>query len=135
MPRHTKYHTINRSYFLQTAQSFRRPFTAKDIAEKLEKNENPLGTSTIYRLLDEFSSDGTLRKGLAADNSTSYFYMKPCKNENHFYLECNRCKRMFHVDCRHLRSFSKHIAKKHFFQVSGFELVINGVCANCQKDA
>lgn len=128
----TKYHTLNRGYFIQTVQSFRKPFTAKEIADKLKENENPMGTSTIYRLLDEFSADGTLHKTLGPDNTAKYFYMKPCESENHLYLECEHCHRMFHIDCRHLRGFSKHLAKKHSFEVSNARLIVTGTCSACQ---
>ena len=135
MSSRTKYHTINRDYFLQTAQSFHKPFTAKEIAARLVENENPMGISTIYRLLDDFSAKGVLHKSLASDNTACYFYMKPCKNENHFYLECSKCHYMYHLDCRHLRGFSKHIAKKHLFKITNYNLIINGICEKCQEEA
>lgn len=130
----TKYNTLNRNYFLQIVQTFHQPFTAKDVAQKLQYNENPMGTSTIYRFLDEFTSDGTLRKTLGNDNMAHYFYFKQCDNENHFYLECEKCHTLFHLDCKHLRSFSKHLAKKHSFQISNYSLIITGICDNCAKD-
>ncbi len=134
MAKKAKYNTLNRNHFLQTVQSFHRPFSAKDIADKLQSSENPMGTSTIYRFLDEFTSDGILRKTLGEDNTARFFYFKPCNNENHFYLECERCHSFFHLDCKHLHSFSKHLAKKHSFQVSSYNLIITGTCANCSKD-
>lgn len=128
-----RYHSLNRDYFIQTAQSFREPFTAKEIFNRLRENENPMGTSTIYRLLDEFSSDGTLRKTLGPDNTAKYFYIKPCQNENHFYLECEKCHHMYHIDCHHLRNFAKHLAKKHLFTVTNANLTITGICEQCQE--
>ena len=134
MAEKTKYNTLNRNYFLQTVQTFRQSFTAKDVADKLKDNENPMGTSTIYRFLDEFTSDGTLRKALGEDNTARYFYFKPCENENHFYLECEKCHSLIHLDCKHLRGFSKHLAKKHSFQISNCSLIIAGIRADCAKD-
>ena len=134
MAEKTKYNTLNRNYFLQTVQTFRQSFTAKDVADKLKDNENPMGTSTIYRFLDEFTSDGTLRKALGEDNTARYFYFKPCENENHFYLECEKCHSLIHLDCKHLRGFSKHLTKKHSFQISNCSLIIAGICADCAKD-
>ena len=133
MANQIKYHTLNRDYFLQTAQSFRKPFTAKEIADRLKDNENPMGTSTIYRLLDEFSSDGTLHKTLGPDNTAKFFYLKQCENENHLYLECEKCHHMFHIDCRHLRGLAKHVAKKHYFDITSSNLIIPGICGNCQE--
>ena len=129
-----KYNTINRNYFLQTIQSFHKPFTAKEIMDRLKENENPMGSSTVYRFLDEFSSDGTIRKIVGEDNTTKYFYFKPCTDENHFYLECEKCHRMTHIDCRHLKNFAKHLSKKHDFKVSNYSLVITGVCASCAEE-
>ncbi len=133
MANQIKYNTLNRNYFLQTAQSFHKPFTAKEIADRLKENENPMGTSTIYRLLDEFTSDGVFHKTLGPDNTAKYFCPKQCSNENHLYLECEQCHRMFHIDCRHLHSFAKHIAKKHFFSITNSNLIIPGICSDCQE--
>ena len=133
MANQIKYNTLNRNYFLQTAQSFHKPFTAKEIADCLKENENPMGTSTIYRLLDEFTSDGVLHKTLGPDNTAKFFCPKQCSNENHLYLECEQCHCMFHIDCRHLHSFAKHIAKKHFFSITNSNLIIPGICSDCQE--
>ena len=130
-----KYNTINRNYFLQTIQTFRKPFTAKEVLERLKENENPMGTSTVYRFLDEFSSDGTIRKILGENNTVKYFYFEPCTDENHLYLECEKCHHMTHVDCRHLKGFSKHLSKKHDFKISNYSLVLTGLCADCIEKA
>ena len=65
---------------------------------------------------------------------TSHIYFH-IKNENHFYLECSKCHYIYHLDCRHLRSFSKHIAKKHLFKITNYDLIINGICEKCQEEA
>ena len=134
MTRQTKYHSINRDYLMQIIQQQNKPFTAKELADVLADSDASLSLSTIYRLLDEFTDDGTLHKILGENNTAKYCYLAPCQNENHFYLECTHCHQIFHLDCKHLRSFNKHIAKKHHFQISNYRLIITGLCANCQEE-
>ena len=126
-------HNLNRDYFLQIAESLHRPFTAKEIAKIFVENENPMSASTIYRLLEEFSSSGILHKILGDNNTTRYIYLRPCSDENHLYLECERCHRIFHLDCTHLQRFKYHLAKKHSFIVLNHRLIIPGICAQCQE--
>ena len=92
---------LNRSYVMQMAQSFDTPFTAKDIVEKIESDGNHLGVTTVYRVLNEFVNDGLLRKTLGDNGSATFIHLDNCTNENHVYLECLNCHRIFHVDCRH----------------------------------
>ena len=128
-----KYHSANRDYLLKVIATYHKPFTAKEISDNLAEQKAPLSTSTIYRLLDEFVDDGILHKNLGDNNTAKYYYLAPCENENHFYLECTKCHQIFHLDCRHLRSFTKHISKKHGFQISNYQLIISGLCASCQE--
>ncbi len=129
-----KYHTSNRSHFLKTAQLFNEPFTAKDLYDLSRKNGNQISLSTIYRLLDEYSTEDTLRKTVDKDGTVKYFFFKPCNSIDHFYLKCEKCRRLTHIDCHHLHGFARHLAKKHSFQVSNCNLVISGLCSSCAED-
>jgi len=126
--RNVKYHSTNRDRFATIIQHFGKPFTAKDISEA----DANLSTTTIYRLLEEFEADGLLRKELGADGYAIYYYLEPCENKNHFLLECEKCHKISHVDCRRLQGFAKHISKKHNFEISHYQLVIKGLCADCR---
>lgn len=123
---------LNRSYIMQIAQSFSTPFTAKDIVEKIDADGNHLGVTTIYRTLNEFVNDGLLRKTLGENGSATFIHLDNCPNENHVYLECLGCHRIFHVDCRHFNGFKRHAARKHGFDISSFQMTIPGYCAECQ---
>lgn len=133
MEKKTKYHSINRDYLIQAVQQYKKPFTAKELSDSLHKANAPLSTSTIYRLLDEFVTDGALRKSYAEDNTAKYFYVEPCNDDNHFYLECSKCHRIYHLDCKHLHTFAKHISKKHNFEISNYNLTISGLCSDCKE--
>ena len=115
-----KYNTSNRSHFLETAQLFTEPFTAKDLYDLSRKNGNPISLSTIYRLLGEYSAKGSLRKIVDKGGTIKYFLFQSCNNDDH-------------IDCHHIHSFTKHLAKKHSFEVSNCNLVISGTCASCTR--
>ena len=127
MKKFTKYHSINRDKFEEIIKSFDHPFTAKDIPF--------ISTTTTYRLLDEYVNNGTLKKELGADGCAIYYYLEPCENKNHLLLECTKCHAIYHIDCEHLSRFAKHLSKKHGFEISNYQLIIQGVCDLCKEYA
>jgi Fe2+ or Zn2+ uptake regulation protein len=133
MQEKTKYHSINRDLFESIIKSYPRPFTAKNIIDA-SYDESPLSTTTVYRLLDEYEKNGLLRKELGEDGSAIYYYLEPCPSQNHLLLECSVCHNIFHIDCNHLKTFAKHISKKHNFQISNYQLIIQGVCDDCKEE-
>ena len=125
MTKSTKYHSITRDIFEEIIKSFDHPFTAKDIPF--------ISTTTTYRLLDEYEKNGVLKKELGADGSAIYYYLEPCSDKNHLLLECTKCHAIYHIDCEHLSRFAKHLTKKHGFEISNYQLIIQGVCDLCRK--
>lgn len=123
---------LNRSYVMQVAQSFSIPFTAKDIATKIDQDGNHLGVTTIYRILNEFVNDGLLRKTLGENNTATFLHLENCSNDSHVYLECLGCHKIIHVDCRRFGGLRHHISRKHHFDISNFQMTIPGYCAKCQ---
>ena len=130
----TKSHTSNRDTFAKLIQNFGHPFTAKDISFATTATDQ-MSITTIYRLLDEFETSGQLRKELGADGSAIYYYLQPCHDKGHFLLECQRCHQISHVDCKQLHKFTKHISQKHNFEVSDYQLLIKGICAECREES
>ena len=70
---------------------------------------------------------------LSKDNVTYYQYLEKCDKLNHFYLKCEKCSDIFHVDCDCVNELSGHILNKHNFKTNGENIIINGICVNCIK--
>ena len=113
MKRNNNYKTKQKEMIIDTIKGY-TSFTVKDIYNKLNKE---IGLTTIYRLVDKLVNDGLLMKTIGKDNVTYYQYLEECNEENHFFLKCEKCGELEHVDCDCIESLSNHISKEHEFNL------------------
>ena len=104
-------------------------FTINEIYEELK---GKVGLTTIYRKVDSLVEDNKVKKYIGKDNITYYQYLCECDKDNHFYLKCDKCGTLEHVDCDCINELSEHINKNHKFEINKQNIVINGVCKNCK---
>ena len=104
-------------------------FTINEIYEELK---GKVGLTTIYRKVDSLVEENKIRKYIGKDNVTYYQYLCECDKDNHFYLKCDKCGTLEHVDCDCINELSEHINKNHEFEINKQNIVINGVCKNCK---
>lgn len=123
------YNTKQKDIILDLIKKQKKEFTIKDIYSKLK---NKTGLTTIYRLVDKLVLDGILSKTIGPDNVTYYQYLEKCTEENHFYLKCDKCGKLIHVDCECINDLTNHILSKHNFKSNREHIIINGICEDCK---
>lgn len=123
------YKTKQKDLILNEIKKRKGEFTPKDIYEILKKET---GLTTVYRLIDNLFKDGYLRKRINDNNITYYQYLEKCSKENHFYLKCNICQKLIHIDCDCINDLAFHINKKHNFQIDKQQIIIYGICDKCR---
>ena len=131
MKRSESYNTKQKEIILDVIKKKKKEFTVKEIYAELE---NKIGLTTIYRLIDKLTEEGLLNKTIGKNNTTYYTYLEKCSKKNHFYLKCESCGNMMHVDCDCIVELSNHILKKHKFKTCDNHIIINGLCDHCTKD-
>lgn len=122
------YNTKQKDKILEIIQKQEKQFTVKDIYNDLNKE---IGLTTIYRLIDNLVDTKRLNKYIGKDNITYYEYLEKCENNNHFFLKCDKCGRLIHIDCDCIIDLYNHILKKHNFIPNKDNIIINGICNNC----
>jgi len=123
------YSTKQKDLILNVLKKYNKQFTIKDIYNEVK---DFVGLTTIYRLVDKLVLDGIITKTI--DNNITYYqYLEHCEHENHFYLKCEKCKTMIHVDCDCISELSKHIFSEHKFTPSREHIIITGLCEKCRK--
>ena len=127
MQRNNIYNTKQKDIILNVIKSKHSDFTIKDLYNELNGD---VGLTTIYRLIDKLVIDGHVSKEIK-NNKTFYHYLERCDNQNHFYLKCNNCGMMIHIDCDCILDLSNHILHDHKFKLSQDHIIINGICNNC----
>lgn len=124
------YNTKQKEIILEVIEKEKHEFTIKDIYSKLN---NKIGLTTIYRLVDKLVEDKVLNKSISKDNITYYNYLEKCEHQNHFYLKCDNCGDLIHIDCYCIEELKNHINKEHSFKLSSDHIIINGLCKKCSK--
>ena len=124
------YNTKQKSKILNVIKNHKNNFMIKDIY--LELNEE-IGLTTIYRMIDKLVNENSVNKFIGNDNNTYYQYLESCDKNNHFFLKCDKCGNMEHVDCDCIEDLSNKIIKNHKFHMTE-KIIIDGVCNNCVKE-
>lgn len=122
------YKTKQKDIILNIIKKKEQEFTIKEIYEEIK---DEVGLTTIYRLVDKLVEENILNKTIGIDNTTYYQYLEKCNNHNHFYLKCDKCGNLVHVDCDCIEELTSHIANKHKFKPNKEHIIINGLCNKC----
>lgn len=128
MTKRCEYNTKQKEIIFDVIKKQKHEFTIKDIYNEISDRT---GLTTIYRLVDKLVEDGILNKNISIENITYYYYLGDCNKDNHFYLKCDKCGNMSHIDCDCIGNISSHILKKHGFRPSKKKIIINGTCEKC----
>lgn len=123
------YNTKQKDIILNKISRLNKEFTIKELYNLLNKE---VGLTTIYRLINKLEEDNCITK-INNDNEAVYQYTGKCNRKNHFYLKCNICGKLYHVDCDYADKLSKHILEDHNFITSEEHIIINGKCKSCIK--
>ena len=131
MIRNESYKTKQKDLIFDAIKKEPHEFTVKDIYDGIKAE---VGLTTIYRFIQKLEKDGTLKKVIGKDNKTYYQYLEKCEKENHFYLKCENCGDIVHIDCECIKDLSNHILKNHKFNLGKEHIIINGICEKCSED-
>ena len=106
------YNTKQKDLILDLIKKKQTSFTIKDIYNELNKK---VGLTTIYRFIEKLEKDNLIIKEINEDNITYYQYLEKCEHNNHFYLKCEKCKNVIHIDCDCINELHNHIKNEHKF--------------------
>ena len=108
--------------------------TAAALTAQLRQSGSPVGLATVYRQLEKLEQAGLVHK-VHTEEGAFYQYC-PLQDREHrdcFLLRCERCGRMVHLDCGHLRGLCDHLESEHRFRIDPRRTVLTGVCSACAE--
>lgn len=109
-------------------------YTAAELKEHFDGQETPISTATIYRQLERFVQDGSVRKYIVGPGECAcYAYVGESDCEPHFHCKCEACGRLIHLDCEELREIRSHLLEHHGFAWDTGKTVFYGTCDQCRK--
>ena len=108
--------------------------TAAEIKAQLSAQDQPVGTATIYRQLERFVAEGSIRKyTLGPGDSACYAFVGDCQCNAHFHCKCEVCGRLIHLNCDELSEIRSHLLEHYGFSWNEGKTVFYGVCEDCRK--
>lgn len=131
--RKSNYNTNQKESIKEAIKEFSDGFTIKELKDFLDSKNNKVGLTTIYRITSKLEDEMVLKKYYDEDNIAHYKYVKDCISENHFYLKCVKCNKIMHVDCNCINEFQSHIYKQHKFLLDAKNIILEGLCSNCNR--
>lgn len=106
--------------------------TASQIRDHFAAEPHPIGMATIYRHLERFVKDGSVRKYvLGPGDQACYAYMEDEGCASHFHCICEECGRLIHLDCEKLQQLRSHLLSEHGFAINSGKTVFYGTCSGC----
>ena len=122
------YNTKQKDLILNIIKRKKSSFTIKNI---YDETKGKTGLTTIYRFINKLEKDGLLNKTIGKNNEAYYEYLENCNEENHFYLKCDNCGLIRHIDCDCIEDLTSHITKTHKFKPNKKNMIIYGTCEKC----
>ena len=109
--------------------------TAAQIRDHFASVDQRIGTATIYRQLERFVEEGTVRKDLleTGDSACYEFVEKKAACANHFHCKCEKCGKLIHMDCEELQEVRNHLLEHHGFLWNAGKTVFYGICDQCRE--
>lgn len=121
--------TKSRNIILELLKNTHTPLTANEIFEKLLSKKITL--STIYRTLETFTKTGVVKKEIS-QSKTAVYFLAP--QEHCHILECKNCHNTIKLAYCPYDKVNSKIKKETNFEVDEENVVIYGLCKNCNHE-
>lgn len=116
---------------LESRQS--EALSAQELAEELRREGFSVGLATVYRQLERLEEAGVVHK---VNTESGAFYLYCSHGEGRrdcFLLKCQRCGRIRHLDCDHLKDLYEHLETAHHFRIDPRRTLFTGLCDQCAQ--
>ena len=107
-------------------------FTAAEIKEHFSGEGKAIGTATVYRQLERFVEEGSVRKFILGPNESACYAFDGDRDcASHFHCKCKKCGKLIHLDCNELLEIRDHLQDHHGFTWDAGKTVFYGICNQC----
>lgn len=102
--------------------------TADEVWQEVRSRFSNFNRSTVYRVLDLLVAAGVVAQHFLGDTVARYELSTAVV---HHHLVCRRCRSVFDLNPRSLRSLIAEARSSHQFTVGTVGLTIEGLCIRC----
>lgn len=101
---------------------------AQDIFNDLSASGQKISLSTVYRIIGEMHEENLVDMILSENNEALY---RLCSQEHHHHIVCVECGITVELVDDLIENWASKIAKSNKFKLTGHQVELSGVCANC----
>ena len=106
--------------------------TIQELLKQLEKHGEKIGLTTIYRNLDKLEQEQAITKvQIEGKSGVCYRYLPEQKACTFFYMKCESCGSLVHIDCPELKKLYTHISEEHHMSLNPGKTMFYGTCEHC----
>jgi Fur family ferric uptake transcriptional regulator len=102
--------------------------SAQEIHEKLRRNGECIGLTTVYRTLQTLADAGEIDM---LRTSTGEAVYRRCSAHHHHHLVCRDCGHTVEVEGPTVELWAEKVAHEHNFTNINHTVEISGTCPNC----
>jgi Fur family ferric uptake transcriptional regulator len=107
--------------------------TAQEIFDKLRADGRPVGIASVYRTLDQLTSDGFLQR-IDIGAGTARYEPIHADGQHHHHLVCDDCGKVEAFADDELERALHEVEAKTGYSVAGHDVVLRGVCDECTPE-
>ena len=109
--------------------------TIQELSEQLAEHGEKIGLTTIYRNLDKLEQEQAITKvSIEGRNGVCYRYLAEHKACILFYMKCEGCGNLVHIDCPELQKLYEHISEEHHMSLNPGKTMFYGRCEQCMEE-
>ena len=104
--------------------------TAQDIFDRLRAAGSAVGLASVYRTLDQLSTDGFVQKIELGDGTTRY---EPAQTggHHHHHVVCGNCGKVDAFEDDRLEQALRRVEQQTGYAVAAHDVVLRGMCGDC----
>ncbi|HBM74591.1 MAG TPA: transcriptional repressor [Clostridiaceae bacterium] len=120
--------TKQRESVLSVLEHAKKPLSAMEICSEVEKNDDSIWLSTVYRVLELFVKKGLVIKTNVMNNDMSIYELNRFKHKH--YAVCIKCHKIIEMYNCPMDKFTPKLEDDDF-HIIGHNLEIYGFCKDC----
>lgn len=122
--------TKQRKCVLSVLEQAKKPLSAMEICNLIEKEDGSIWLSTVYRVLELFVKENVAVKTVITDSEKALYELN--RNEHKHYAVCLNCHKVVEIDFCPLEAITPHLVDSDF-QILGHKLEMYGYCKECSE--
>ncbi len=123
--------TSQRELILEIFLSTEEHLTSEDLYVLVQKQDDTIGLTTVYRTLKLLTEAGLAREVRFGDNKT--YYEHHYDHDHHDHMICTECGKVIEFFSAEIEALQDEMAGKFGFNPTHHSLRMWGVCEDCQK--